>query len=371
MLNLDDLVSVTISLSGLPAQRGGFQTACLLGASDVIPTSERVRLYASASAMLTDGFTATSPEYLAATKYFSQSPKPAKVLIGRAVPTAVGNETQETWAEAAAACVEASAGWYLLYPCAALSDSEITAVAAAMETGDRVLVYDTAASAVLAGTAGNLFLALKALGYERTLGLYSADAYAGAALCGFAMGANDGTASSAYTLCYKPLAGVTADVLTAAQLAAVKAANGNAYVNRAGTYSTLEKGVMASGEPFDTRLNIDQLSANIRLAVTDLLCGTRTKIPQTESGMTQLKAAIAAECQKAVRAGFLGDGVWTEEPLLELARGDAIAGFRVMSEPVDGQTEAERASRQAPAVYVALKLSGAVETVVVKVVVDR
>lgn len=365
MLNLNDLVNVTVTLSGLPAAREGFSTACLCGASTVISPQERLRLYPSAAAMLEDGFTDECPEYQAALVYFAQSSKPSQVLIGR-----IDLETGETWAQACTACLAASQDFYMFCPCAVLTAEEIVAVAAVMEAENRVFAFSTADEACLSG-GENVFSVLKDAGYARTIGLYSTVPHAAAALCGFAMGANDGTAGSAFTLCYKSLAAVAPDEVTAAQLSAVHGANGNAYVRRAGVYATLEKGVMADGEHFDTRLGVDQLVSNIRLAVTDLLCNTKTKVPQTETGMTQIKAAIAAECEKAVKTGFLGDGVWTEADVLNLKTGDAIPGYRVLSESVDIQTEAERASRAAPPIYVALKLSGAVESVVVKLIVDR
>ena len=53
MLNLDDLVSVTVSLSGLPAAREGFGAACLAGASGKLPSGTRTRVYSSAGHMRT------------------------------------------------------------------------------------------------------------------------------------------------------------------------------------------------------------------------------------------------------------------------------------------------------------------------------
>ena len=357
MLNLDDLVSVTVSLSGLPAAREGFGAACLAGASGKLPSGTRTRVYSSAAALLDDGFTAGSPEYKAALAYFAQSPRPARLVV--AAKTA-----SETWAACFTACAADSAAWYLFCPCAALAKDEALALAAAAEASPRACVIDTQQT--------DVFAALGAAKYARTLALYTQTAqYAGAALCGCAMGANDGTAGSAYTLAYKPLAGVTPDALTEPELSAVRAANANAYVRRAGAYSVLERGVMTDGEPFDTRLGLDQLASNIRLAVADLLCNTKTKVLQTESGMTQLKAAVAAACQKAVRTGFLGDGVWTQPDLLTLRTGDPLPGFAVLSESLDEQSDADRAARKSPPIYVALKLAGAVESVAVKVVVDR
>jgi hypothetical protein len=55
----------------------------VLGSSDVIPADERLRLYASTAEMLSDGFSNTDPEYLAALLYFGQSPAPNHLWVGR------------------------------------------------------------------------------------------------------------------------------------------------------------------------------------------------------------------------------------------------------------------------------------------------
>lgn len=363
-LPIDDIVRVTISLSGTPAPRSGFNAACIIGASAVIPDDERIRIYSSIDSMLDDGFTADSEEYKAALLYFSQSPRPLRVIIGR-------KGADESFLDAVAACVQASADWYMVYCCGAES-ADIQAISAYIETkASRVLAYDTDDDAVLSAEGG-IFAALKALGYERSIGLYSTTPYAACAMMGFAMGANDGTYASAYTLAYKPLIGVATDDLTETQLSAVRAANGNAYVLVGSYYTVLRQGVMANGEPFDTRLGIDQLVNNMQLASMDMLAKTKTKIPQTETGMAQIKAAIAAECDKAVHTRFLAPGIWNQDGVLNLARGDLLsAGYMIQSDDVNSQTAAERASRVSPAIYVALKLAGAIEGIVIKVNVDR
>lgn len=363
-LKLDDIVNVTVQLSGVPAPRFGYNVGCIIGESTVIPETERFRIYTSIDDMLEDGFMNTSPEYLAAQLYFSQNPAPLRVVIGV-------KDIGEDWLTAVTAVMNATNAFYIVYMCGAEA-ADIQAVAAYVETLRRVLFFDTMDTDVLAGTTGNIFSTLRALSYERTLGLYSATPYAAAAMMGFAMGANDGTLNSAYTLAYKTLVGVMPDNLSANQVATIKGINGNVYVNRGGFYNVIEQGVMVNGEHFDVRIGIDQLANNMQLALVDLLANTKTKVPQTELGMTQLKTAIAGECMNAVRTGFLAPGKWNQANVLGLHTGDALTnGYMIQSDRIDSQTVAERASRVAPAIYVAVKLAGAIEGVVIKVIVDR
>ena len=84
-LPLDDIVRITVNLSPRAAARRGFNLALIIGKSEVIPESERVRLYQSTAAMLADGFTPDSPEYKAARLIFSQRPAPHRIAVGRHV----------------------------------------------------------------------------------------------------------------------------------------------------------------------------------------------------------------------------------------------------------------------------------------------
>lgn len=64
--SLDSIVDITVEVSPLAAPRASFNIACIIGTTDVIDTTERVRLYENADDMLDDGFALTDPEYLAA-----------------------------------------------------------------------------------------------------------------------------------------------------------------------------------------------------------------------------------------------------------------------------------------------------------------
>lgn len=82
-LSLNKIVNVVVTVSPLAAPRNGFNQGLIIGPSAVIPATERLRFYSNVNDMLTDGFTNTSPEYLAAQIYFSQSPAPTQLWVGR------------------------------------------------------------------------------------------------------------------------------------------------------------------------------------------------------------------------------------------------------------------------------------------------
>lgn len=81
-LNVGRLVNVQVTLSPLATARRGFGTLLILGDSTVIDQTERLRSYTTVDSVAGD-FGVSSPEYAAAQLYFSQSPKPKTLMVGR------------------------------------------------------------------------------------------------------------------------------------------------------------------------------------------------------------------------------------------------------------------------------------------------
>lgn len=81
-LSVTRLVDVDINLSPLAAPTINFDTLLIMGDSDVINTYEAIREYNTIAEVAVD-FLTTSPEYLAASLFFSQIPQPDTLYIGR------------------------------------------------------------------------------------------------------------------------------------------------------------------------------------------------------------------------------------------------------------------------------------------------
>ncbi len=99
-LNVSRIVDVNISVSALALQSAGFGTFNIIGTSDVIPMSERIRSYDDIDGVAAD-FETTSEEYIAANIFFSQSPSPTELYISRRAASAtpaelVGGSNAET-----------------------------------------------------------------------------------------------------------------------------------------------------------------------------------------------------------------------------------------------------------------------------------
>lgn len=81
------LISVSVTQAPAAAQFANLNSALIIGDSDVIDTKQRIRTYAGIAGVATD-FGTSAPEYLAALEYFSQSPAPTLLYIGRWAKTA-------------------------------------------------------------------------------------------------------------------------------------------------------------------------------------------------------------------------------------------------------------------------------------------
>jgi hypothetical protein len=81
-LSVSGVVNVTVTISPLAAGQRNFGVALVLGDSAVIDTAERVRAYRTLDEVAAE-FGTSAAEYKAADLYFSQSPQPNLLYIGR------------------------------------------------------------------------------------------------------------------------------------------------------------------------------------------------------------------------------------------------------------------------------------------------
>ncbi len=94
-LPISQVVNVDIVMSPRAASLRNFGATLIIGSSDVIDTDERIREYANTELDdIASEFGTTAPEYLAALAFFSQSPTPKTVQIGRWAKTATNGQVK-------------------------------------------------------------------------------------------------------------------------------------------------------------------------------------------------------------------------------------------------------------------------------------
>lgn len=368
-LSLNDIVDVSVTVGPVSSVRTNFNLGLIIGSSEVIATTARVKIYQKLADMTADKWTGKEPEYLVAQKYFSQTPRPHKVAIGRWDKTA---DSTETAAQAVALCREANTEWYVCSVCG-VEKADVIAVANYIETAEPQSAYFYTAddSDVKANEDGNIMDELKKNSIHRTLGQYSTTDDAVVAIMGYAMGANKQTSNSAYTLAYKKEVGVPAEKLTLAEVTAIKNLNGNVYINRGSVYNLFEDGKMADGTYFDELLNLDMLTNGIQTAVVNGLA-SEPKVPQTNDGMDKLLNYITAPLEKARSTGFISSGIWNTSGVLTVNTGDVLPrGYKILAESIADQSQEDREARKSPPIYILAKLAGAIQYVSIGVYVNR
>ncbi|WP_192034118.1 DUF3383 family protein [Pantoea agglomerans] len=377
-LPVSNVVNVDVIMSPTAATGRNFGSLLILGTSTVIPVSERIRLYTSSEDIGVD-FGEDSPEYEAALIYFSQSPRPAQVYVGRWAKTLATSETgsAETLAQAITAVLQFT-NWYGLGIADEdeLTPAEITATAAAIQASSlsRVFAVTSSDSGIIdSATTSDVASTLKAAGYSRTFVQYSTKSkYAALSAFSRAFTVNFTGNNTTITLKFKTEPGVTYETLTSSQAATVDAKNANVYVYYANDTAILQQGVMSNGDFFDERHGLDWLQNYVQTNLFNLLYTSTSKIPQTEAGITRLLTNVEMSLDQAVSNGLVAPGVWNGGDIGQIASGDTLTkGYYVYAQPLSTQAQSDREKRRAPLIQAAIKLAGAVHYTDVQINVVR
>lgn len=373
-LPLSGVIDINVFSSPIMTIRGEFNSALIIGQSEVeFPAGVSMLEFNSPNTIIEEDsvFDEDSEEYKAALLYFSQSPSPSKIYIAN-------KGSEETLVEVINRCRKANPSWYIAIPTesivSAMDEEDIIEVAELVEamlpSSILALTFKTKATYL------ELMNALKANRYDRTISMFDdVAANAGktgiAGIIGYAMGANAAN-MPAFTLAYKQIIGLKSmENITSAELSNLMKANGNVYVNQANYYHLFRQGRMASGKNFDEILYLDMLVERIKSNTMTALT-IYPKIPQTNEGINILTNAIENACEDFVEKGFLAPGIWTGPTILNLNTNDALSnGYLVQFAPLETQSQADRENRIAPNCYVCIKTAGAIEHLVISIVVNR
>lgn len=117
------------------------------------------------------------------------------------------------------------------------------------------------------------------------------------------------------------------------------------------------------------------LKKALEVAGFNYLRQTNTKIPQTESGMTGLKATYAQICERGINNGSYAPGAWNgaipfgdpEDFLTNIQN----KGYYIYSIPLAQQAQTDREARKSPLIQIALKRASAIHFSDVIVNIER
>jgi hypothetical protein len=292
MSQYDKMIKISITEATQGVSTTGFGTILIL-TYDATFTPARTKSYSAADSVLSADLTGgtASNAYKMAQAIFSQSPAPTTIKIGRMT-------AYEALDDAIDAIRLLDDDWYIVIA-PDRTAADIEDLAAKIESLTKLMLYASADSNILVSPdTTSLPAFFKGLGYNRTAGLYKADAatkFSDAALAGF-LGAQDKPGS--YTVCYKKLVGETPDTLTSGQEDIIL---GDPQVDGAGkccnTYQTvggagrLRYGVVASGKFIDYVIFKDWLTARLQEAIFSLFASV-PKVPGDINGATMIQNAM-------------------------------------------------------------------------------
>jgi len=228
------------------------------------------------------------------------------------------------------------------------SDAEVAALAAHVETLNKIFGFASRSTAVPTAGAGDIFTALEAADYDRTFGVSTAGSlatYPAASWMGLKLGATPGFTNWAFA---SSAAGVVADTWTAAEKGYIRTTKGGNYYIEEAEISHFYPGQMFSGEWIDIIMLVDWTVARIQEAVFGSLI-TADKIPYTAKGAEQIKG----ECFSVVRQQMRDDD-----------SGGYVKGSELFTYPeMSTISTANKASRNLPDCTLYCQFTNAINTV--------
>lgn len=316
----------------------------------------RTKTYTTLAGVGAD-FATTDPEYKAASAFFSQTPNPGTLKIGRI-------DSGNDWSDELTLIEAIDNDWYGLV----ITDRTIldqTDVAAWVKTRVKLFAIGSADADILnSGVSSDIASVIQTALNDRAFVLYNEQAgttYPEAAWMADGLSRDPGS----QTWMYKTLVGLTpSPSITAAQRAAALAKNANLYESYSSTEMTREGTVGYSAttgaDYIDVTRSIDWLESDMADRIFAALAGA-PKIPYTDAGLGKLEAEVRASLDIAVT-----NGVLRADP-------DSYSGedYRVTVQAVNDISAAERAARNVPSTAITFdaKLAGAVHTVAITGVV--
>lgn len=353
-------MAVTIKDAGINVQivretrsptQQGFGAIGFLSPIDGV--TERIKLYTSIESLAVDYPAGTEP-YAAALSFYSQTPVPSDFYVIQA-------DLAETPQEALDAAVLVNPNFYCIATDKSFrtDEAEITEIAAWTEANERLFFTTTNDATVLDGAADtDIASQLLLLGYQRTYVHYSSqvDQYPDTGAFAILATTSFRGTDTLKTLKFKDVVGITSEDLTPAGLQAIRDKNCNVLFSTAGI-RMVDAGRTVAGGWIDEIHGADALAEQIRVNVFGLMSRISTKVPYTESGMSQIKYEVETALTQFVTNGYLAAAVDEE--------GSELPAYTITSALVLNAPQADKSARIAPDVEFTARLAGAVHNVLI------
>ena len=292
MASIQSIVSVSIERATNQATTQDLNTIAIL--TEHTRFGEDYKIYSSLTEMTEDGFLVGDKAYKYAQIIFSQNPRAPQVVVGK-------KDALDSYV-VAIQDLEAAYGQWLFLITDAESDADHTAIAAYIETTEKFYVIHSA-DADAPTVLGDLGSELKALGYERTFGIYSSNANIGVPAAGW-LGRFAPQQLGSATWIYKPITGITPDNFTTTQLTNLNNKNWNSYTTVEGTPVVFGDNKVFGGEYIDVMLGVQWIITRMRERVWGTLLNSR-KVSFDTAGIAKIESDIRSVLAEATDLGIL------------------------------------------------------------------
>lgn len=194
-----------------------------------------------------------------------------------------------------------------------------------------------------------------------------------AAYVGRAFSVNFSGSATSQTMNLKSLVNVLPDEgLDQTDYTNAKAAGADLYVNYQGAVGVLSSG---GNGYFDVVYENMALKYAAQYGLFNALKTTGTKIPQTETGMSVLRDALAQVFIQFVRNGVIAPGTWNSAQTFgdpeTFRKNISEIGWYIYSLPITQQAQSEREQRIAPVIQGACKRAGAIHEADILIIVEE
>jgi len=255
-----------------------------------------------------------------------------------------------------------------------LEDTAFAAASTTVNAGDYIFVYPFTSTVDIAGAITTVKNATqtKTRCLLYTNGIEDAKLFC-AAYVGRAFSVNFSGSFTSQTMNLKTLVNVSPDDgLTQTDYTNAKAAGADLYVNYQGAVGVLSSG---GNSYFDVVYENLALKYAAQYGLFNALKTTGTKIPQTETGMSALRDALAQVFIQFVRNGVIAPGTWNSAQTFgdpeTFRKNISEVGWYIYSLPITQQAQSEREQRIAPVIQGACKRAGAIHEADILIVVEE
>lgn len=274
--------------------------------------------------------------------------------------------------------LDGRAAWYglMVASTVALSNSDQLAIAAYIEGAGTQHIYGITTQDSTGvwnpSNSSDIASEMAAAEYLRTFVMYSSySAVAAACAFGIAFSTNWALANAAYTLKYKVCYGLTGENIGTAVADTMDTKRCMYFAAYNNNTSILQNGEMSGPAFFDEIHGTDALANAVQTNLFNVLYTSR-KVPQTDPGEHLLVVAANVALAQFVTNGLIAPGQWNAAGVGAVNQGDFLTtGYYVYLPPVATQAQADREARKAMPMSILCKLSGAVHTAFVTILVER